>query len=204
MSRYSRIFVALTILLSGLALVPRVGLVAGTVTWERFAGGYQTPTPSVTATTPKPTMTATPSGQACTHSHGYWKNHPEEWPVTTLVIGNKTYNQAELLQILKTPPRGDATYLLARQLIAAKLNIANGSDPTDIAQVIADADAWLVEHPLGSDPDNPERREGIALANLLARYNGGGSGPGPCDDGEEASPFSSAVGLKQLLPAAKR
>jgi hypothetical protein len=204
MSGHSRIFFALAILLSGLAIAPQVGLVAGTVTWERFAGGYQTPTPSVTATTPKPTMTATPSGPACTHSHGYWKNHPDEWPVTTLTIGGETYNQAELLQILTTPPRGDATYLLARQLIAAKLNIANGSDPTDIAQVIADADAWLMEHPLGSDPRNPERREGIRLMSQLARYNGGGSGPGPCNDGEPEPPFSSANGLKRLLPAGRR
>jgi len=33
--------------------------------------------------------------------------------------------------------------ILADQLIAAKLNIANGSDPTPVASSIADADALL-------------------------------------------------------------
>ena len=38
---------------------------------------------------------------------------------------------------------GDASLLLAHQLTAAKLNIANGSDPTPVASTIADADSSL-------------------------------------------------------------
>ena len=41
MARYSRILIALTILLSGLALIPRTGIFAGVVRWQRFAGGYE-------------------------------------------------------------------------------------------------------------------------------------------------------------------
>jgi hypothetical protein len=41
MARYGRIFMALTILLSGLALVPHAGLFAGVVRWQRFSGGYE-------------------------------------------------------------------------------------------------------------------------------------------------------------------
>src|SRR5262249_9423354 len=91
-----------------------------------------TPTPTPTATfTPTPTRTPTPSG-VCPLTQGYWKNHPNAWPVTTLMLGGQTYSQAELLTILNTPVGGDASLSLADQLIATKLNIAAGSDPTPI------------------------------------------------------------------------
>ncbi len=41
MARYNRIFIALAILLSGLALIPQAGFFAGVVRWQRFAGGYE-------------------------------------------------------------------------------------------------------------------------------------------------------------------
>ncbi len=41
MTRYSRIIVALVIVLSGVALIPQVGIFAGVVSWQRFAGGYE-------------------------------------------------------------------------------------------------------------------------------------------------------------------
>src|SRR3989344_3451700 len=64
----------------------------------------------------------------CTYSSGYWKNHEDQWPVQALVIGDVTYTKVELLDILTSPARGDATYNLAHQLIAVKLNITNGAD----------------------------------------------------------------------------
>jgi len=41
MNRYARALVALTILLSGLALVPHVSPLAGDVGWQRFQGAYE-------------------------------------------------------------------------------------------------------------------------------------------------------------------
>lgn len=41
MVKYGRILIALTILLSGLALIPQTGMFAGVVRWQRFAGGYE-------------------------------------------------------------------------------------------------------------------------------------------------------------------
>lgn len=118
--------------------------------------------------------------QNCTYTLGYWKNHPQAWPVESLVIGGQTYTHTQLIAILKKSPRGDATYILARQLIAAKLNIAQGADDSAVADVITEADAWLAEHPLGSKPRNPEREEGIAYAAILDDYNNGRIGPGHC------------------------
>jgi hypothetical protein len=73
----------------------------------------------------------------------YWKTHATTWPVTTLALGNQTYNQAELLALLNGDASADASIALAQQLIAAKLSIANGSNPVPIATTISLADTLL-------------------------------------------------------------
>ena len=62
------------------------------------------------------------------------------------MLGSQTYTENELLTVLRMPTahRGaDASLTLAHQLIAAKLNIANGSDPTTSGTTVADADRLL-------------------------------------------------------------
>lgn len=89
------------------------------------------------------------------HSMGYWKNHPEEWPVEEVEIGNVTYIQEEALVILKEANAKDATRMLAAQLVASKLNKASNTYSTlcycnetvEIAEVISNADSFLSEHP---------------------------------------------------------
>src|SRR5688572_23676843 len=60
----------------------------------------------------------------CTLTQGYWKNHPEAWPVASLELGSVTYSKAQLLSIFRTPVSGNGLVSLAHQLIAAKLNVA--------------------------------------------------------------------------------
>ena len=124
----------------------------------------------------------------CSLTQGFWKNHEQAWPVEELTLGGTTYTKTQLLAILRTPPRGDATYILIDQLIAAKLSVANGADPTAIADTIVAADAWLAANPLGSKPTGAVRDAGVALAALLDDYNNGVTGPGHC---VEASPSPS-------------
>ncbi len=83
----------------------------------------------------------------CGLSPGYWKNHGG-WPVTTLVLGNVTYTQAELLNLLTIPKKGDSSIILAFQLIAAKLNVASGTLPSTAGTNITAADALLAALPL--------------------------------------------------------
>jgi hypothetical protein len=116
----------------------------------------------------------------CSLTQGFWKSHEEAWPVEELILGGTTYTKSQLLAILLTPPRGDATYILIHQLIAAKLNIDNGADPTAIADTLVAADAWLAANPLGSKPTGTVREDGLALAALLDDYNNGVTGPGHC------------------------
>ena len=126
-------------------------------------------------------QTMKPACQNCTSTQGYWKNHAENWPVLALVLGDSAYSKSQLLDILNTPTDGDATYILAHQLIAAKLNVAKGADDSAIAATIAAADAWLIQNPLGSNPQGDARQEGIDLAATLDDYNNGLIGPGSCD-----------------------
>jgi len=113
----------------------------------------------------------------CPFSHGYWKTHPTAWPVTSLVLGTQTYNQTELLQLLSAPSKGDASVILARQLIAAKLNLAAGVPAQPIAATVADADqrlsAFAGKLPYQVKPSSKEGKKMIADADKLEDFNSG-------------------------------
>lgn len=83
------------------------------------------------------------TGLDCTLTQGFWKNHPAAWPVLNLTLGTVSYDQTELLSIFKTPARGNGLIFLAHQLIATKLNLANGANPVPIAATVAAADALI-------------------------------------------------------------
>ena len=122
-------------------------------------------------------------GGSCTYSQGYWRNHPDAWPVTSLTIGTVTYQAAELMAILDTPARGNGLVIMAHQLIAAKLNIANGADPSAVQQTVTDADdmiAALVIPPIGNGYLPPSQTGN--LTETLTEYNEGTIGPGHCNN----------------------
>ena len=120
---------------------------------------------------------ATVSGNRCPQSQGFWKNHTAQWPQDSLILGNQSYSKSDLLNILNTSNTSDASLVLARQLIAAKLNIGNFSDPQPVSSTIADADALLTGF-AGKLPYNVKTvsSPGKAMvddANLLEKYNSG-------------------------------
>ncbi|GAB4338152.1 MAG: hypothetical protein Kow0099_12010 [Candidatus Abyssubacteria bacterium] len=113
----------------------------------------------------------------CPRSQGFWKNHVDEWPVDSLTLGCQNYSKGELLILLKIPPRGDASVILAKQLIAAKLNIENGSDPAPVSHLIESADNLLCRFP-GRLPyhvrtNTYQGRRMLKLAVILDAYNNG-------------------------------
>ena len=138
-------------------------------------GGY-----TVTGTGPTAQITVT-QPTACPLTQGFWKNHPNIWPVTSLTLGCQNYTQVELLAILNTAigkgSGADASLILADQLIAAKLNIANGSDPTPISATITAADAVLCTFvgklPYHVRPSSIVGQQMTALAATLNQYNNG-------------------------------
>ncbi len=82
---------------------------------------------------------------------GYWKNHPAAWPVSTITIGGVVYTRDQAIVLLGTPSRGDKSIDLFKQLVATKLSLIAGNDPSCIYQTAASADAWMAAHPPGSN-----------------------------------------------------
>jgi hypothetical protein len=122
----------------------------------------------------------------CTFTLGYWKNHANKWPAqaTPMTLGTVSYTKQQLLSIFNTPPAGNGLIQLAHQLIAAKLNIAHGANPTTIQATIAAADALiggLVIPPIGSGFLDPSVTSG--LIDTLDTFNNGltPNGPPHCD-----------------------
>jgi len=120
--------------------------------------------------------------QDCTYTQGYWKNHPEAWPVGSVTLGTVNYTQAQLLLIFGEPAAGNGLISLAHQLIAAKLNIAQGATPpAGVVAAIASADALiggLVVPPIGAGYLAPSSTS--ALTGTLDNFNQGITGPGHC------------------------
>jgi hypothetical protein len=109
--------------------------------------------------------------------------------VTELQLGNVTYTQQQLLAILHEPVRGNGLLILAKQEIAAKLNIANGADGSCIQQTLAEADALigdLVIPPIGNGHLRPP--EVSPTAGILANYNEGNLCAPSCDKGGGGPP----------------
>ncbi|HEV2105635.1 MAG TPA: hypothetical protein VGU27_07870 [Candidatus Eisenbacteria bacterium] len=133
-------------------------------------------------TQPSNTSTATRNSDDCTFTQGFWKNHPNNWPVASLTLGTVSYTKTQLLSILNQPAGGNGLLILAHQLIAAKLNIANGASvPAGVATAISNADAMignLVCPPVGSGFLSPSSVN--SDANTLDDYNNGITGPGHC------------------------
>jgi hypothetical protein len=132
------------------------------------------------------TMLAAPiaSAHTCPLSQGYWKNHDSAWRVSSVTLGSVSYSHAQLSTILNTAPAGDASIILAHQLIAAKLNVANGSAffppaiQTVINQAIAMGDSLLGANNLlnpaySVDPSSPTGQLMVGAANVLNNFNTG-------------------------------
>ncbi|NUQ74024.1 MAG: hypothetical protein HUU21_10755 [Polyangiaceae bacterium] len=130
-----------------------------------------------------------PEDEGCTLTQGYWKNHESDWSSVDLGLGGVTYSHAEALAVLNTPVKGDASLILAHQLIAAKLNIeVGGASDGAVSDAIADADAWLAANadadgslPFGVKAGSAAGAEAVALSAVLDDYNNGLIGPGHCE-----------------------
>jgi RNA polymerase sigma-70 factor (ECF subfamily) len=129
------------------------------------------------------TVTVNACDNRCPLGPGFWKNNPSVWPVNSLTLGTITYTENQLLAILSTPigtGKMDASLLLADELIAAKLDLLNGSTACPIGSTIAAADSLIfnLPIPLKISPSSSEGQQMIALAATLDNYNNGLLTPG--------------------------
>ena len=122
-----------------------------------------------------------------TGTPGYWKNHPEAWPVGKITIGGVTYQKGSKTEYgtaiywLDTEPDQDMSILMFHHLVAAKLNVLIGCESSCIDQTIIDADIWMTPPPVGYGPvgsgvpaSSPAWQIiGQPLKNMLDDYNNG-------------------------------
>ncbi|MEP7170891.1 MAG: T9SS type A sorting domain-containing protein, partial [Bacteroidota bacterium] len=124
----------------------------------------------------------------CQHSKTYWKNHNDEWALNSVPMKLGTthfYGQNKLLNLLNKPINGNASTVLAKQLIAAKLNVAQGSETTPIYSVINAANDLIGNRQLPIQPGisffSSEGIQMLALSLQLASYNYGVLNTKPCN-----------------------
>jgi hypothetical protein len=112
--------------------------------------------------------------QPGTGTPGYWKNHPEAWPVSGITIGGTTYTKAEAIAWLGKVGK-DKTTTMFSSLVPAKLNVLIGNTDSCVATSIASANAWMAAHPVGSKvaASSPAWAEGEPWHQQLDAYNNG-------------------------------
>jgi hypothetical protein len=93
----------------------------------------------VTSTAPNP-GTGTP---------GYWKNHPDAWPVSSITVGGVTFSIDDAIAALGKITK-DKTTTMFSSLVSAKLNLLIGNSGSCVSGAIAAGDAWMAAHHLGS------------------------------------------------------
>lgn len=115
-----------------------------------------------------------PVAQPGTGTPGYWKNHPEAWPVSSITIGGVTYTRDQAIAWLDRVGK-DKTTTMFSSLVPAKLNVLVGNDSSCVASTIALADEWMAIHPVGSGvhASSLAWKIGEPLHRLMDNYNNG-------------------------------
>jgi SdrD B-like protein len=95
---------------------------------------------------------------------GYWKTHPEAWPVSNITVGNVNYTVSQAIYWFNKVGKDKSTMMFA-QLVAAMLSVQIGNDSSCVGPTIAAANAWLISYPVGS-----------SVAGSSYAWSGGGNG----------------------------
>ncbi len=113
--------------------------------------------------------------QPGTGTPGYWKNHPEAWPVDVITVGGVVYTKAAAIAWLEQVGK-DKTTTMFSSLVSAKLNVMIGNDSSCVASTIAAADDWMHAYgPVGRGVHAASLawKLGEPLHRLMDNYNNG-------------------------------
>ena len=104
-----------------------------------------------------------------------WLAGSSDWPVNGLQLGVQFYTQADILDLIALSVNNDASLALAFELAAAKLNVANGSDPIAVRNALLDSDRLLAEYntrlPYATGLEGETARLMLDNASVLEFYN---------------------------------
>jgi hypothetical protein len=107
-------------------------------------------------------------------SQGYWKTHPEAWPVEEIEIGGMTLKKCTAIRLMQRPTQGNKWLNLFEQLVAAKLNVYVGNESNCIEDILEQADEWLEANPIHTRANSRAWKcEGQYLHSELDAYNNG-------------------------------
>lgn len=88
-----------------------------------------------------------PDAPLCTRTANWYLKHPDQWPVDEVSVAGETLDVATACRLLARRSRGLLPVILARQVVAAKLNLAaNPQAGEDVVAAVEKADAWLEEN----------------------------------------------------------
>ena len=109
-----------------------------------------------------------------TGTPGYWKNHPEAWPVTSITVGGRTYTMDEAISWLRKVGK-DKSETMFSSLVPAMLNVMVGNEDSCVASTITAANSWMATHPVGSGvaASSAAWAAGEPLHQHLDEYNNG-------------------------------
>jgi len=130
--------------------------------------------PTIPVTASDSATCTNPTGEGCTRTPGYWKNHPDAWPVGEILIGGVLYTKAGAIAKMEMPVRGDKRITMFKALVAARLNVLSEADGSCISGTISAADAWMVTYGGSRVPaDSDAWKIGEPLYLMLDNYNNG-------------------------------
>lgn len=127
--------------------------------------------------------------RGCTLTPGYWKTHSINGPAPyddiwgdreddTFYLSGKTW-----YQVLWTPPKGNAYYILSFQFIAAKLNILAGASITpQVEAALLFAEDFFTNNDPSTKLSKQLKNTVIYNAGVLDSFNNGYIGPGHCSN----------------------
>ena len=109
-----------------------------------------------------------------TGTPGYWKNHPDAWPVDEIMIGGITYSKSDAIGIMGQSVKGNKTLTMFPALVSAKLNVLIGNPYSCVADTITEADTWMAANSGTKVKGSSEAwKEGESLYTELDDYNNG-------------------------------
>lgn len=129
----------------------------------------------------------------CQFTQGYWQNRAQNANDLSTEVWLSVRDQAFYLsglsyrQVLLVPPKGNAYWILAHQLVASQANYALGAQtPSLVSDALARANQLMGQYTpaqIAATPKNSElRRELIALSRVLDDWNNALIGTGACGD----------------------
>jgi hypothetical protein len=149
----------------------------------------------------------------CTLTQGYWKTHnwtfkdgrkgngppaDETWSLLDADLNQALQAEGEPFwaagtwyDVFWTAPKGNVFYVLAKQYMAARLNVLNGASPDLIEDALFDAESFFDTHTVwdAANLRGQERQSFVFMAEHLDAYNNGllEGGPPHCDEDATSS-----------------